>query len=172
MLSNDILRKVQLKELEILLEIKRICDNNNINYYLCFGTLLGAVRHKGFIPWDDDVDIYMKRDDYNRFLQVAPNQISKNFFIESSKFNSNFPRTFTKVKANGTIFLEKYFQSTGVHPGIWVDVFPLDSLSKSSQKSLKFKIHNMLLLQSLADYSANILDIKNPPCFSQGGFIF
>ena len=157
MISHETLRKVQLKELEILLEIKRICEKNNINYFLCFGTLLGAIRHKGFIPWDDDVDIYMKREDYNRFLKIASTQISDKYFIESHCFNSKFPRTFTKIKANETVFLEKYFQHANLHPGIWVDIFPLDSLNKLEPRALKRKINKMHILQSIADYSVNIL---------------
>ena len=74
-MDNETLRKVQLAQLEIAKEIKRVCDENNIKYFLDSGTLLGAVLHKGFIPWDDDMDIGMLRDEYEKFLQIAPEKL-------------------------------------------------------------------------------------------------
>ena len=72
--EGTVLRKAQIREVEILIEVDKICRKHNIKYWIDFGTLLGAVRHKGFIPWDDDLDICMLSEDYNRFLEVAPNQ--------------------------------------------------------------------------------------------------
>ena len=72
-MDNVILRKVQLVQLEIAKEIDRVCVQNDIKYFLIGGSLLGAIRHNGFIPWDDDLDIGMLRDDYEKFLKIAPN---------------------------------------------------------------------------------------------------
>lgn len=160
--SDELLRKVQLKELEILLEIKRICENNNINYYLCFGTLLGAVRHKGFIPWDDDIDIYMKREDYNRFLQIAPTQISDKYFVESSKSNRDYIYSFCKVKANNTIFKEACTSKLNIHQGIWVDIFPLDNLENINYTLCDKRIYQMSIWQTAIDYNAGIIKLKKP----------
>ena len=70
------MKRAWAAQLEVLDEIRRICQANNIRYFADWGTLLGAVRHQGFVPWDDDLDICMLRDDYNRFLEIAPGQLS------------------------------------------------------------------------------------------------
>lgn len=80
-INNNILRKAQLRMLNILLEIDRICQKNNIEYWLAEGTLLGAVRNKGFIPWDDDIDICMLREDYNKFIKIAPKELNSEYFF-------------------------------------------------------------------------------------------
>ena len=162
MLSNEVLRKVQLKELEILLEIKRICETNDINYCLCFGTLLGAVRHKGFIPWDDDIDIYMKREDYERFIEIASSQISEDFFVESSKSNPLYTQSFCKVRANNTVFKEKRLTNLKVHHGIWVDVFPLDNLQNLDFAVIDKHVRKMAIWQTAVDYHAGILKLEKP----------
>ena len=77
-------KELQLLELEIAKEIKRICDENNIDYFIIGGTLLGAVRHRGFIPWDDDIDIGMTVENYERFINVAPSKLDCRLFLQLS----------------------------------------------------------------------------------------
>ena len=84
-ISKEQLRKIQLLELNILKEIKRICEENQIKYFLIGGSLIGAIRHKGFIPWDDDIDIAMLREDFDKFVEIAPKIISKEFFVQTIK---------------------------------------------------------------------------------------
>lgn len=84
-MDNNTLRKVQLAQLEIAKEIKRVCDENDIKYFLDAGTLLGTVRHKGFIPWDDDMDIGMLRKEYDKFVKIAPEKLEKNYFCRHGK---------------------------------------------------------------------------------------
>ena len=76
------LRKLQMAELEILKEFVRLCEAHGLQYYLVGGTLLGAVRHKGFIPWDDDIDVAMPRGDYDRFSQIAPKELDPRYFYQ------------------------------------------------------------------------------------------
>lgn len=129
--SQEILDGVHQVELSILGEIERVCKQNNIEYFAYAGTLLGAVRHKGFIPWDDDIDIGMMREDYNRFLEVAPKELSNQFSIEHATINLNFPVYYAKVFKNGTLFVETHTKKSKVNQGIFVDVFPFDNAASS-----------------------------------------
>lgn len=106
-------------------EIKRICEKNGIKYFLIGGTYLGAVRHKGFIPWDDDMDLGMLRDDYEKFLKIAGDELDDRFFISSMESEADYGLAFIKVRLNGTRFYETANPEI-LHSGIFVDIFPLD----------------------------------------------
>lgn len=82
MVDQETLRKAQLKMVEILEAIDNVCKKNDIEYFLCYGTLLGAVRHNGFIPWDDDCDIVMMKEHYERFIQCAERDLPGTFFLQ------------------------------------------------------------------------------------------
>lgn len=126
-MNKDLLRKVQLAQLEIAKEIKRVCEENGIQYFLDSGTLLGAVRHKGFIPWDDDMDIGMLRKDYEKFLQIAPKKLDKKYFLQTPFSDNNYGLFFSKVRKLGTVYIEKASEKSKAHNEIWVDVFPYDT---------------------------------------------
>lgn len=118
------MNKLQATELYILKEIKRVCEKNDIRFFLVGGTLLGAVRHKGFIPWDDDIDIGMYVDDYNRFLQIAPSELGEEFFLDHYSRNKDYPLVFSKVRLRGTRFVENKGNKNLTHNEIYVDIFP------------------------------------------------
>lgn len=131
------LKTIQSILLGFLLEIDRICKKHNIKYFLAGGTLLGAVRHKGFIPWDDDADVMMLREDYDRFLEVLPYELPQNFAVQNDEKTSHFP--FTKIRINGTVFSTEFSSRfKDIHNGIFFDVLAQD---QTSNNKLLRKIH-------------------------------
>lgn len=125
--NAKILKEAQEKMLDILIEVDTVCKNNNIKYWLDSGTLLGAIRHKGFIPWDDDIDICMLKEDYERFLKIAPIEMDiTKYFLSTIKTDPDTVTKFSKVRNRNSIFLEKEDTLTErFHQGIYIDVFPM-----------------------------------------------
>ena len=147
-MDNETLRKVQLAQLEIGKEIKRVCDENGIKYFLDSGTLLGAIRHKGFIPWDDDMDMGMLREDYERFIEIAPKELKPEYFLQTWKTDKSYPYAFAKIR-KGTVFIEAVSQKTNAHNEIFVDVFPYDIYPDDETVRTKLTKKIMLLKYSL-----------------------
>ena len=114
-------------ELDMLKEIDRICRRENIQYYLAGGTLLGAVRHKGFIPWDDDIDIAMARDEYERFLKVMKKERHPYLKIFAMEFDKEYQYTFAKVVDTRTRLIEEIGKDLP-DMGVFIDIFPIDGL--------------------------------------------
>lgn len=142
LIENEEIKRI---ELDILTRIDEVCQENGLKYFLCGGTLLGAVRHKGFIPWDDDIDIFMPRSDYEILLKIFENEES---YAALSPFNEGYYYNFTKIVDKRTELKE-----LGCIPfedmGVYVDVFPLDGMpSESSDVNRHYKrlnyIRNMI----------------------------
>lgn len=123
------MNKLQSMILLIAKEVKRICEKHNIPYYIYSGTQIGAVRHKGFIPWDDDFDIVMKRKDFEKFIQVCSVELDKDqFFLQTEDTEKNYCFAFAKIRLNGTKIIEDFSKNVPIHDGIFVDIFPFDRL--------------------------------------------
>lgn len=129
-------KELQEIELSILDAIDAVCQEHHIPYYLGEGSMLGAVRHQGFIPWDDDMDLLMMRDDYERFLQVAPTAMGEQYEVQHATTIEGYWSPFIKVRLLDTSrFAQKHIAHLTNHNGPYVDIFPIDNVPK--QRSLR-----------------------------------
>lgn len=125
----DDLRKLQLIELEMLLEVDRICRENNIQYLLSSGTVLGAVRHKGFIPWDDDLDVRMMRKEYEKFCKVCETQLDiSKFFLQNDRTDKEYRWGYAKIRRKGTEYLRAGQEAIKCFSGVSIDIFVIDNV--------------------------------------------
>lgn len=147
------LETIQKNELIILKEIKRICVKYRITYYLSSGTLLGAIRHGGFIPWDDDIDVEMPLPDYKRFLKACEKELDERFFLQNYKTDPNDYQAFTKIRMNHTTFMPSHHTKHHIHHGFWVDIFPVVKLPKSRViQSINRKLIQISNYVQMGDY--------------------
>ena len=134
-LKNNDLRKAQLLMLKILKEIHNICVKNNIKYFLSDGTLIGAIRHNGFIPWDDDLDIGMLREDYEKFCSIAQEELPEEFVLQTQKTDKGYGLQFGKVILKNTIWIEKVAKNTKRdYSGLYIDIFPYDKIPEDKRR--------------------------------------
>ncbi len=120
------LRKVQLIQLEMMVEIDRICRKYGLKYNIAFGTLLGAVRHKGFIPWDDDADINMPYEDYEKLKQVIEQEIDhEKYYFRVQEKEADCNITYAHLKRNGTVYTKPGRNGFRYHPGVYIDIVPI-----------------------------------------------
>lgn len=122
-------KKVWATELNILERFDEVCNKHHLTYHAYYGTLLGAVRHQGFIPWDDDIDVIMFRDDYEKFQAIAPEEFTEPYFFQNS-YTDRVLWPFSKIRDSRTTAAEPQFNSLGrtFHQGIFIDIFPFDSV--------------------------------------------
>lgn len=130
-MSNQSVRKVQAKILETMKYIDKLCREHGIVYYIMGGTALGAVRHGGFIPWDDDLDIFMTPEEYQKFKDVFEAQNSDDFILQEWRTDSKYLE-YAKIRMNGTTFIEEHFKDRKeMHHGIYVDIMILHKVPKN-----------------------------------------
>ncbi len=142
--KNDYLKQLSIDEIKnceinILSTFADFCDKNNLHYYLAYGTLIGAVRHKGFIPWDDDIDVEMPRNDYNKLIEILLHQnnlITENIELKTP-FSKNYQYPFAKVIDN-TTFVQEITMKKKYKTSVWIDIFPLDNIPDSTQQAEQF----------------------------------
>lgn len=132
-IDPKVLREAQLIMLEMLIEFDAICTQHGLRYWLDSGTLLGAVRHQGFIPWDDDIDISMPLEDYNCFQEIAGEYLSENIFLQTSQTDPSFRFDYMKLRSNQASIVEFHEKEKQVayHQGVFVDIFPMYVIKKS-----------------------------------------
>lgn len=148
-ISEQDLKKLKEVELSILIDFDQLCKEHNIKYFLAYGTLIGAVRHHGFIPWDDDVDVVMLREEYDKFLSVASKYLDqKKYFLQNYKTDAHFYYLYSKIRLNHSTFKEVN-NSNEMHNGIFIDLFPLDTVSESRLAALFVKVVTKIIGYSL-----------------------
>ncbi len=149
--NNVAIRKLQMVEFRILEEVVRILEEENIRYYLLGGSFLGAVRHKGFIPWDDDIDIGIPRPDYDRFYEIANKRLKQGLVYRNFRAGNEDTVYFSRVEDSSV----KVKDSSAIESRVrnaWIDIFPLDGMPDNA---IMRRIHQfrLLFLRVLLQYS-------------------
>lgn len=134
---GNTLRELQLCDLQILKDFRSICEHHGFRYYLCGGSLLGAVRHQGFIPWDDDIDIMMPREDYRRFLKIAQEELGEQYFVQNAETDKSYAFAYTHIRKNNTTVLNEWDRKYQTHHGAWIDISPLVKVRGSRDRRFK-----------------------------------
>lgn len=149
-ISLDEKKKIMLNMLAFL---HGVCENHEINYFLWDGSLLGAIRHKGFIPWDDDIDIAMRRQDYEKFIKIFSNEyINEKYELLHIGNTQGYYLSFAKLVDKSTILIEEV--ENPIEMGVYLDIFPLDNLGNNYEEAKKFlnkirRLTKLLLLKNL-----------------------
>lgn len=120
------MKDIQKVEFELFKVFKEICEKLNLNYFLVCGSAIGAMRHGGFIPWDDDMDVGMYREDYNKFMELAPTLLPEGIFLQNYTTDPNYPLVYAKLRNSGTTAVESYYKYIDMNHGLYIDIFPLD----------------------------------------------
>lgn len=149
--AESVLQQHQAVLLELLREFDRICRRHRIRYMLFAGSALGAVRHHGFIPWDDDLDVVMLRTEYDRFLCVAGSELDAQKYYLQGEYSDHWPMFFSKLRKNDTACLEKFIpKDDRMHQGIYIDIFPCDNLADNVViRRLQFAASKIVIAKSL-----------------------
>ncbi len=127
-MTDETRKQLQKEIFDIFLEVKRVCEELGIQYFIMGGTALGAVRHGGFIPWDDDFDIGMTRENYDKFIRLAQKELKAGYFLQTYQTEEHSPFYFAKVRKDNTEFIERYCRKLSIHQGIYIDIFPYDAV--------------------------------------------
>lgn len=122
-------KKIWAIELDLFIAFCDVCRKHNLKFWADGGTMLGAVRHKGFIPWDDDMDIIMPRSDYNKLLEIGPAEFGFPYFLQTPHTDRNYGYSFAKLRNSNTTCIPSVFMKSGFNHGIHIDIFPLDKIN-------------------------------------------
>lgn len=163
-IEPKVLREAQLIMLDMLVEFDAICTKHNLKYWLDSGTLLGAVRHQGFIPWDDDIDLSMPVEDYLKFQEIAQNELSDNIFFQTKKTDEKFLFDYIKLRSNRASIVEFHEKDKEIayHQGVFVDIFPMFTLS-NTEFSKEYYSDIFKLIRDTSAVSLHTPNGKNMP---------
>lgn len=141
---NSKMENVKEVEKEILNEFAGVCEQLHLKWYAGYGTTLGAVRHKGFIPWDDDIDVVMLRRDYETFCKEAPALLPDNYFVQNLESEKEYCQPFAKLRRSDTTFWEIGTQNDDINHGIYMDIFPLDYYPENPISKIVFMMKRVI----------------------------
>ncbi|MBQ0083541.1 MAG: LicD family protein [Clostridiales bacterium] len=153
------MKKIWAVELDLLNKLSEVCNKHGIKFHAVYGTMLGAVRHGGFIPWDDDVDVTMLRSDYDKLCSIAKDEFDDPYFFQTHYTDVDYTRGHAQLRnSNTTGILNFEMGKCNFNQGIFIDIFPLDNIPDDDQKA--FKLHKKVLfyrrmLSLTADYKVN-----------------
>lgn len=136
--------ELQAIELDILKLFVEICGRLELRYYLVCGSALGAAKYRGFIPWDDDIDVGMPRPDYQKFLREAPALLPEHIFLQNYRTDPEFPHIFSKLRNSNTTFIEAGASHLDIHHGVFIDIFPLDGYPQGIFRGFWLEIRKKL----------------------------
>ena len=161
------MKKIWNVELNNLVEFQRICKKLGLTYYAIGGTLLGAIRHKGFIPWDDDIDLGMPRKDYQTFLELAPNELEPPYFLQSYKSERCFSSDMARIRNSNTTGFTYWQGLNKTNKGIFIDIFPIDhepdddKICRAEYDRHQLQIHLISAASKVGNYSGIKGVLKN-----------
>ena len=136
--------ELQKIELDMLKEFIRICDELNLTYYLVCGSALGAAKYQGFIPWDDDLDVALPREDYDVFCEKAQSMLPEHLFLQNHLTDEQYPLYMSKIRNSNTTFIERIHSKIDMNHGVYIDVFPLDGYPNDEKNIKKFERQKVL----------------------------
>lgn len=161
--SNENIKKIQSLELQALKDFIDLCERHHLRYFAIAGTCLGAIRHRGFIPWDDDIDVALPREDFNLFIKYADKELTEKYYLLDMEHNENYPLFSTRLCVKGTHFVEEYFKSINCPFGIFLDIYAYDNLA-DEKKDLKKQVRQSWLYSKLII----LWHIRKPFLFQKG----
>ena len=143
-ITKEEMDEINIIQLKIYEEFVNVCKILKLKYYLIHGSLLGAIRYRGFFPYDDDIDVAMPRKDYDTFISEGQKYLSPNLFIQSNRTERDYPLVFAKIRNNDTTFIQPILNKLDINKGIYIDVFPIDNYPNDDKIIKKLKVKERL----------------------------
>ena len=160
-LTKEQLRKLQLVELDILKEFDRICKKHSLKYTLCGGTLIGAIRHDGFIPWDDDIDVAMERDEYEKFIKIQEKELNrKKYYFQSIETDDKYLKLHSNIRRKNSVYSDITLDKPYKEQGMSIDIFPIDKIKNNSIFS-KIYYYKTFILKIILMYKGGYIKSSN-----------
>lgn len=160
-LDQEQLKKLKEIQTDLLLHFIETCGKIGVRYYVTGGTLLGAVRHQGFIPWDDDIDVCMLREDYDKWTREAGQYLPDYIFLQTCETDKQFYKNFARLRNNRTTFILSKDRELGIHHGVFIDIFPMDNYPESFLRKRLFHLKKLFYSANIISNTSRGLSVKN-----------